>query len=225
MQEFYHFNSDIMRKKLFYGHFMRKIAILFLLATLLYGNPKIYSALGDVVYDNVQIIKELKNITEFKEYESKIDEYVKNIFLAKEKGFSLDSDTYEIEKKEYLEILRELSKTNDFFFKYALKIYKNSIEKQNTLLWNKMINSGLIDVQKYKNEIIEFYFTHIQEIDAKGVIQNFIDDDKNLKAKYNKSSSFIKIETQEERIENIREEHRTKQEAIQKNLEEELKKK
>ena len=205
---------------------MIKTLLLLLLATLLSANPKIYSALGDVVYDNVQMIEELKNISEFKEQERQIDEYVKSVHLAKEIGFSIEMGTQELNKKEYLETLRELSKINDMFFRQAQKMYKNSIEQEDTILWSKIINSGLIDIQKYKDEILEFYFAHSQKIDAKGVIQNFLDEDKKLKTKNTnkKDDLLIKKESQEDKIKRIREKDKLKQESIQKILEEELKK-
>lgn len=206
---------------------MVKIVFLLLLATLLYANPKVYSALGDVIYDNVGKIEDLKSISEFKEQERQIDEYVKSVHLAKEMGFGIEMGNSELDKKEYLKTIRELSKTNDIFFRQAHIIYKNSIEQENTLLWSKMINSGLIDIQKHKDEILEFYFAHSEDIDEEGVIEKFLDEDDRLKAKNieKKSAATIKKERQEEKIKRIREKDKIKQEAIQKALEEELIKK
>jgi len=206
---------------------MKKTVVLLLLATLLCANPKIYSALGDVIYDNVQKIEALKNIKEFKEYENKIQEYVKSVYIAKEVGFGIEIGTQETDKNEYLKTLRELSKTNDMFHRQAQSLYKDSIEQENTLLWSAVINSGLIDTQKNKNEILEFYFAHSNDIDETGVIQNFLDEDEMLKAKNSKkkNSIYMQKEAQEDKIKRIREKDKIKQEAIQKNLEEELVKK
>ncbi|MCK9492703.1 MAG: hypothetical protein M0Q24_11535 [Sulfurimonas sp.] len=206
---------------------MIKTLLLLLLATLLCANPKIYSALGDVIYDNVQMIEELKKISEFREYESKIDEYVKRVYTAKEMGFSIEIGTQEIDKKEYLKTLRELSKINDMFFRQAQGMYTNSIEQKNTLLWSNIINSGLIDIQKYKDEILEFYFAHSEDIEEEGVIQKFLDEDEKLKEKNTKKKNtlLIKKERQEDKIKRIREKDKLKQEAIQKTLEDELIKK
>jgi hypothetical protein len=203
---------------------MIKRLILLLLATFLSANPKIYSALGNVVYDNVQKIEELKNIPEFKEYESQISNYVESVYIAKEIGMGIEMGTKEIDKKEYLNMLRELSKTNDMFFSHVQNIYKDSIETKNILLWNKIINSGLLDTQKHKYEILEFYFAHSEDIDEGGVVKEFLDEDKRLKAKSTKKSSsiIIKKEAQEEKIKRIREKDKTKQEAIQKTLEKEI---
>ncbi|EQB39221.1 hypothetical protein M947_07010 [Sulfurimonas hongkongensis] len=206
---------------------MVKRLILLLLATFLSANPKIYSALGDVIYNNVEIIESLKKISEFKEQEAQIDEYVKSVYAAKEMGFSIEEGTQEIDKKKYLKTIRELSKINDMFFRLAQNMYKESIEQENTLLWSKLINSGLIDTQKHKDEVLEFYFEHSKDIDEEGVIQKFLDQEKKLKTKSTKKNDdlLMKKEAQEEKIKRIREKDKLKQEAIQKALEEELKKK
>lgn len=203
---------------------MIKTLFLLLLATLLCANPKIYSALGDVIYDNVHKIEKLKNISNFQEYESKIDEYVKSVYLAKEVGYSIEMGNPEIDKMKYLETLRELSKTNDIFYRQAQSLYRVSIEKENTFLWNQIINSGLIDVQSHKEEILEFYFAHADEINEQGVIEKFLDEDEKLKAKntYKSYSPLLKRDAQEDKIKRIREKDKAKQEAIQKSLEEEL---
>lgn len=206
---------------------MIKTFILLLLATFLSANPKIYSALGDVVYDNVQNIEKLKNISEFREYESQISEYVKSVYVAKEIGHSIDMGTQEIDRKEYLNTLRELSKINDTFFRHVQNMYENSIKQKDTLLWSQIINSGLIDTQKYKDVILEFYFDHSEEIDLDGVVQNFLDEDEKLKVRNTKKNnvSLTKKEEQEEKIKRIREKDKLEQEAIQKTLEDELIKK
>jgi len=77
-------------------------------------------------------------------------------------------------------------------------MYENSIKKKDTLLWSKIINSGFVDTQKYKDVILEFYFDHSEEID----------EDKKLKVKNTKKNNASLIEKE-------------KQEAIQKTLEDE----
>ena len=53
---------------------MIKLLILSLLATFLMAqNPKVYSALGDVIYDNLENIERLKDIPAFSQFEKKID--------------------------------------------------------------------------------------------------------------------------------------------------------
>jgi hypothetical protein len=206
---------------------MIKILALLLLATLLSANPKIYSALGDVVYDNVEKIKELKNIKELQEYESEIDRYVISVYAAKKMGFSADINSEDLDKKEYLNRLRKLSKTNDMFYKYVQDLYKESIEKEDAKLWQKLINSGLIDTQRYKYEILEFYFAHSSELDEQGVVKEFLDRDKDLKTKNTKKNTSILLneEAQEDKIKSIRKKDKLKQEKTQKTLEDEQKKK
>nr|MDA3909393.1 hypothetical protein [Sulfurimonas sp.] len=209
---------------------MIKLVILALLATfLIAGNPKVYSALGDVIYDNVDKIEKLKDIPAFSKFEKKIDLYIKEVYKAKDLGYSIEAGNDNIDKKKYLQTIRELSKTNDFFHRTAVTLYKSSITNQDNNLFSKTINSGFIDTEKYKAEILEYYFTNYADINSSGVIQKYLDEDEMLKQKQKQSVSkkptISKKQIQEAKIKRIREKDKAKQETIQKTLEEELIKK
>ncbi|WP_373004630.1 hypothetical protein [Sulfurimonas sp.] len=207
---------------------MIKLVTLALLATFLMAqNPKVYSALGDVIYDNVENIEKLKDISEFSQFEKKIDSYVKEVYKAKDIGYAIEAGDKNIDKKKYLETIRELSKTNDFFHRTTVSSYKSSIINQDNILFSKTINSGLIDTKKYKAEILEYYFAHCPEMNASGVIQKYLDEDEMLEQKQNLSRkpALSKKQIQEAKIKRIREKDKAKQESIQKTLEEELIKK
>lgn len=207
---------------------MIKIAVLSLLATLLIAqNPKVYSALGDVIYDNVNNIEKLKEIPEFSQFNQKIDSYVKEVYKAKDMGFAIEAGDKTKDKREYLQTIRELSKTNDFFYRTTVSFYKSSITNQDNILFSKTINSGLIDTKKYKGEILEYYFANCNDMNASGVIQEYLDEDEMLKQKQTQSKkpTLSKKHIQEAKIKRIREKDKAKQESIQKTLEDELVKK
>lgn len=207
---------------------MIKLVILALLATfLIASNPKVYSALGDVIYDNVDSIEKLKEIPEFYKFKQKIDLYVKEVHKAKDVGFAIEAGDNTQDKKKYLQTIRELSKINDFFYRTTVNSYKSSITNQDNLLFSNTINSGLIDTNKNKNEILEYYFAHSNDINASGVIQKYLDEDELLQEKQNMSKrpSLSKKQIQEAKIKRIREKDKAKQELIRKTLEEELLKK
>ncbi|EDZ61877.1 hypothetical protein SMGD1_0888 [Sulfurimonas gotlandica GD1] len=207
---------------------MIKLVILALLATFLMAqNPKVYSALGDVIYNNVDNIEKLKDMPEFSQYEKKIDSYVKEVYKAKDLGYAIEAGDKNIDKKKYLQTIRELSKTNDFFHRTTVNSYKSSLISQDNELFFKTVNSGLMDTSKHKSEILEYYFAHCTDMNATGVIQKYLDEDEMLKEKQDSSKKHglsIK-EIQEAKIKRIREKDKEKQESIQKTLEEELIKK
>ena len=207
---------------------MIKAAVLSLLATLLVAqNPKVYSALGDIVYDSVESIEKLKEISKSSQYEEKINSYIKEVYIAKDIGFAIEAGDKRENEKVYLEKIRALSKINDFFHRIAIDYFKSSMVTKDNELFSQTINSGLIDTQKYKSEILEYYFAHCVDMNATGVIQKYLDEDEILR-KLQESSKKVKVtkkEIQEAKIRRIRQKDKAKQEAIQKTLEEELIKK
>ncbi len=201
---------------------MKKLVLLSLLATLaLAQNPRVYSALGDVIYDNVSKIEKLKQIAEFSILESKIDEYVEDVRNAKKDGFSIESKDKNINKGEYLGKLRELSKSNDFFVIEVKNYFVESIKTQDNRLFTAIINSGLIDTKAHKQEIVNYYLKHSSDLDASEVIQGFLDEDVAIK-KRTKTSKEIKKHIEASNIKRIRQRDKRLEEAVKKSLEDEL---
>ncbi len=200
-----------------------KILLLITLLTLqLFAvNPKVYSALGDKLYDNLEYIDALQNNIEFKMYKKEILEYLFDVKSLKGIGFQIDKGESPITKKEYLKNLRKLSKTNDFFVKTVNKIFQRSIIKENSREFLNMVNTGLVDTDRYKDDIKEYYYKHKNELDISGsVIEKFVQEDtKNKKRVY---TGPTKEEIQKAKIERIRAKDKEKQEAIVKSLEKEL---
>jgi len=207
---------------------MIKLVILSLLATLLIAdNPKVYSALGDEIYENVENIQKLKKIFKFSKFEQKIDNYVEDVYKAKEMGFAIESGDTTKDKKVYLKTIRELSKTNDFFLRAANNCYKNAITNQDNKIFTKIINTGLIDTKKNKDEIMNYYFSNSKDVNASGIIQQFLDEDEKFRKKHeaSKKPKLTKEQIQEAKIKRIREKDKKKQESIKKALEDKLIKK
>jgi len=195
---------------------------------LLASNPKVFAALGDVIYDNASKIEKLKDIDEFEKYNEKIENYLQNVQTTKERGYILQKYPNAKLRKEYLISLRKLVKTNDFFVRLANKRYEEAKEDNNTTAFIQILNTGLIDSELHKKEIIDYYFSHNGEINATGtVIEIFLNEDKKLKEKkakeYKRKKS--KREKERERIQYLRQKDKLQQERLQKKLEEELKEK
>jgi hypothetical protein len=207
---------------------MIKTLLLTLIVTCGFAaNPAVYSALGDVIYDNVAHIENLKDIKEYERYKVRIDAYVAKVAQAKEEGFKLEKGDISIDKKVYLQKLRELSVTNDFFIKDVHASYKASMRDNDNELFSKIINSKLLDIDKYKSEIKEYYIQNSEEITQEGVIQQLLDEDARLAKQrdLNKKKYKSPQELEREKIERLRKKDKEKEEALQKALEKELQEK
>ncbi len=201
----------------------------FLLAqdATLQKTPRVYAALGDVLYNNLDEIEKLKEIDTFSSYNSEINRYMRDLSKLKKEGFRIEEGDATIDKKEYLNKLREFSKKNDYFVFLARKSFKKSLRDQDSKTFEKIINTGLIDTQRNKDKIIDYYFEHQEEINASGVIQSYLDEDAKLRAKREKQRRYYKTKKQleAEKIKRIRANDKKKQEELEKKLDAEVTKK
>ena len=208
---------------------MRNFFLYFLLlSTLLFAqNPIAYAALGDVIYDNVDKIENLKNIDEYKIYDKKIDKYVADVKQAKEEGFALENGSDSVTKQAYLNKLRALAKTNDFFVRSVASSYDAAKKQEDSRRFSQLINSGLLDVSERKKEIVDYYFAHAQDMNTTGLIQSYLDADAKLRAKKEAQQKRYKSkkEREAERIRQIRENDRRTKEKLENKLQKELKEK
>ncbi|MFA6192317.1 MAG: hypothetical protein WC665_08200 [Sulfurimonas sp.] len=203
---------------------MIRIIILCVISTLLLAqNPKTYSSLGDIQFDNSINIEKLKEIDIYAQYGEKINKYLNDIKSVKEFGFEVDKTDNSDEKKRYLQSLRELSKTNDFFVKSVNSNFFSSIKNSNTKLFLQMVNSKMLDTEKNRSEIMKYYNLHSDEITPFDIMQDFLATDK--KVQNNVPAKKSEKKRQEEKISRIRESDRINQETIEQSLEEEAAKK
>jgi len=202
---------------------MYKLILITLMTTFLCAhNPNPYAALGDVIYDNVSNIESLKLLDSYRLYADDIDKYVSEVDEAKIQGYELEKAATSKTKNEYLNRLRTLSKTNDYFLRSINNKYKESMKKNDYKLFLQIINSGLINTQKKKKEIINYYYTNKENIDSTGVIDTFLEEDAKLRLKKDRQKKHYKTKKQleAEKIKRIRENDK----AAQKKLEEDLQK-
>lgn len=207
---------------------MRILFLISLFLTQLFSkNPDVYSALGDVIYDNAQNIEKLESIDYFDMYDEKIKKYIQKVNSLKTLGYKIEKGELSESKKEYLIGLRKLSQDNDFFTRTAKKAYEDAMTNENSKLFSEIINTGLIDVNEQKKEIIDYYFAHQQDINASGVIQTFLEEDAKLKDL--KEAELRKQKTKKERelekIKQIREKDKLEQKALEDKLQKEVEQK
>jgi hypothetical protein len=207
---------------------MLKLLLITIFTTILFAtNPRPYAALGDVIYNNVDKIAALSYFDAYSLYAKEIDSYVEEVKETKVEGFKLEMGDASISKKEYLDRLRKLSKTNDYFLRSIRSNYKTSMKNNNFALFSLIINSGLINTKSKKDEIIDYYFLHQEDINATGVIDNFLNDDAKLRARKEAQRRMRKTKKQleEEKIKRIRAKDKASREKLEKKLQEDLEKK
>ena len=202
--------------------------LLFTFTTLLFSaNPKPYATLGNKIYDNANNIKKLTTIGDYYLYVDKINSYFVKVNLAKQLGFSLDKNSTPKEKREYLQTLRKLSKDNDYYIRMVYNSFEASMQNGDSLLFNRIINSGLIDTKANKKRILDYYFAHSKDINSSGVIQAYLDEDEALRRKHEamKRKRLSKKMLEEQKIKRLRERDKARQIGLEKKLNEALEKK
>ena len=207
---------------------MYKTIFLILLTTILTATyPKPYAVLGNVIYDNAINIEKLHSIDECKLNKSEIQKYIDKVNETKKYGYALEQKKANKDKKVYLDKLRALSKINDQYLREAKAAYKRSMNKNNYKLFTKIINSGVVDIEENKDEIIDYYYKHSEDINASGVIESVLAEDAKLKARKEalKRHNRTKKELELEKIKRIRENDRLAKSKLEKELQLNLDKK
>ena len=205
----------------------KTIFILFLTLSLNASNPKPYSVLGDLIYNNANNIKNLKYINSYKLNKSKIREYIKEVNNTREYGFDLQKGINNKDKKIYLNKLRKLAKMNDQYFRDAKNAFNISIKKNDYMLFGDVINSGLIDIETNKETILNYYYKNSDKIEKKGILKNILDEDAKQKALREAMRKRYKTKKQLEleRIKRIRENDKLAKLKIEEELKKDLKQK
>jgi len=186
--------------------------------------PFAYAALGNIIYENAPKIEKLKDIEAYKIFSEKIEKYIKRTEDVMKEGFLLNELSSEDQRKSYLEKLRELAVTNDFFVRSVDDKFNLALESENTELFSQLLDSGLVDVKKYKKAILEYYYKHKDSIEPEGVIKSLLQEkkvQKSIQKRVYKSKRALDLE----RIREIRERDRREQERLEKQLQEELERK
>ena len=197
--------------------------ILFL-STLFAANPSIYAALGDKLYDNAFKVKNLKQLSEYKPFEQKIDDYLDELEEAKKLGFAIEKGERPDAAKAYLEKLRKLAKTNDFFLRSANAVFEKGLQKGDVYLVMMMLDLGIVDAQRYKRQLLDFYNRHKGSFTPEGVYLELLRQEAKKNAKMS-DEEYAKLKRlkEQEKIKKLRKKDKERQEELQKRLEQELK--
>lgn len=210
---------------------MTKLLTILLISTFLFtqnlfskeANPVVYAALGDTIYNNASKIEDLQNLKEFQVYKDEIIKYIEEIKSVKTIGFSIENGDSTVSKGDYLKKLRKLSKTNDFYVKTVNSNFKFSVKNNDNELFVNSVDSGLVDIDRFGEDIKKYYLAHEDEIDEYGTVLGNLVSTYGRKNKNKKiRKTLTKKEIQEAKMQRIRQKDKEKQEAIQDALEAEL---
>lgn len=204
---------------------MYKLFLISILTTFLAAaNPKPYAALGDTIYNSVKVIEGLKELDAYTVYMDDINTYLASVADAKKLGYLIEQGKAPNEKKNYLNKLRKLSQTNDYYLRSIETVYKTALKEKEFDLFSAIINGHYIDTNEHKKEIIDYYFAHQEDINSSGIIDTFLEEDAALKARKEaqKKRSKTKKQLEEEKIKRIRANDKSNQERVEKELEKDL---
>ena len=207
---------------------MKLFFSLILLATvLLASNPTIFATLGDTIYDNAPKIEQLKKFHEYEPFLDKIDEYIKEVNATKKLGFAVENGSQKDAARIYLKKLRQLAKTNDFFVRSANAIFEKALATKNYELLMDMLDTGLIDIERNKERLLEFYNANKGSFEPRGVLGRIVEEDELRKKSKNTKEYYERLKKlrEQEKIRRLREKDKKRQEELQKRLEQELEKK
>ena len=202
------------------------LSFIFLTSLLFGANPKVYASLGDSIYNNAPKIEKLKKIKQYDSFSERISRYVREVDMLKVEGYALEAKKSN-KNKQYLQKLRELAKTNDFFVRNAQAMYRKSMKQKNYTLFAQLLDTGLIDLERNKKEILSFYNKHQDEVPLFGKLQELVMQNKLKRGSKHTKEYYEKLRKmkEQEKIRRLRERDKQRQEALQRRLEKEVKEK
>jgi len=204
------------------------LAIFLLLSNFLYAtNPKIYMTLGDPIYENIKKIDSLKHISIYEVQKDEIDRYLQEVEKLRQQGVNAERSGSKEEIKNYLKKLRELTKANERFLHSARRNFETSLRTRDNDLFIAIVNSGLIDTELHKEEILRYYNLNLNEESVSGVLASIVE--KNSLEKRAKTAKVVNKKSkkmiEEEKIKRFRENNLRAQKKLEERLEDELSKK
>ncbi len=203
---------------------MKTIIILLLLGVALFAdNPKTYSLLGDVIYNNADNFNKLKNKNLYNLEKENIENYIVKVNKVKEYGFLVDDNLKKATKAKYLKKLRVIQKLND---KHIAKVHKHfllAMKNGESIFFSQLLNSELVDINRYEKEIRSYYYTHKDAVALSSKLEEkFNKDGQAMKSQRVKESKYLEDKA---RINRIQANDKAKQEKIERDLEAEAKRK
>jgi hypothetical protein len=208
---------------------MKKLFFILLAALpLLADNPKAFSALGDIIYDDAAVIAKLEEIASMKSEHEMINSYLIICDVAKQDGFAVDRRKSDADEKNYLALLRILSKEHDELFRKAELAFDRAMQEGNEEDVLKLFASGAVDTAKKTSEIKAYYEKYHEEQEL-SVLADFIAEQERLRAKREAeeearrdAAKDYQKRKEQEKIRHFRERDAAEKRALEKRVTEEM---
>ncbi len=125
---------------------LRYLSLLLFSLLLFAGHPKIYSSIGNPLYNAIGPTKKLSTFVVFKDHRREFENFVKWAGDAKREGFWLDSHKgapdFDARSKRYLKRLRNLQQYNSMISHYIKDETLTAIKKHHVRTFNTLTASA-----------------------------------------------------------------------------------
>jgi hypothetical protein len=140
---------------------MYRLTVSFLLACSLSfaATPLPYSNLGDKIYNSTGLYKKL--MPELPHLKSKIETYLQHVKTIKAMGFEAEMNN--ASDKDYLKELRKLEHERESILVSINADLYNAMDANKATLFQTLILSGLVDLDKVGDDVIPFYKQHFKK--------------------------------------------------------------
>ncbi len=143
---------------------LRLLLIITVSISIWADTPKLYSSLGDLIYDNMESISRLADIKVMSKHDESIARYIGNCKMAHKHGLALNIDDPDAKAvKNYLEELRALDKERIAFIQISDRLLSKSIEEDDLESYSELIKSGVTDIERDSDRIIDYYLRYRNE--------------------------------------------------------------
>lgn len=204
---------------------MKKYLLLLTMTLSLFAqNPKSFAALGDVIYDDIAKFEQLKQMPSMQEFTPEIDSYIALAKQTKKMGFAVDAKESDVNAKEYLKALRQLSTEHDVIIINSRTRFQEALSDEDGETINAMVNNGVIKTEDYEAELIRYYeeFNEDQNLSSLEVMYNhYISTLKKDDNRSSLSAAQKEARENEARIKRMREQNKAKIEALETSVQEE----
>ena len=205
------------------GVAMKKYLFSLIFSVVLYAeNPVSFSALGDVVYNDIAKFEQLKALASMRDYIPLIDRYIEAAKKSKTMGFAVDTKKPSVTAKAYLDELRTLSTEHDTIVSGARERFEEAMQDEDGETVSAMITIGIIDPQVYSTQLIQYYEEFSEEQNLTVIEPLYRAYEHTMAEDQNRSKSVnAEISSKEALLQRMRATEKARSEALERSVSEE----